>query len=104
MPLSSSLPFCSKTTDFGEDSFIEFDVRAIADDPKSETEPVVISNVKVENLCEKLSTKAIGKISIESTSSTSSSLYLLEYMAKQMQILSRQMDQGHAKISEILRK
>ena len=101
--LSSSLPFCSKTTDFDEDSFNEFDVRAIADDPKSETEPIVIINVKVENMFETLSTEAIDKSSTESTP-TSSSSYLLKYTAEQMQILSRQMDQEHVKISEILRK
>ena len=102
--LSTALPPCSKSTDLGEDSFSEFDARVIDDNPNSETEPVVISSVRVENMFEKLSAEAIGEKSTESTSTISSTSYLLEFMAEQMKVLSSQMDQGHAKISETLRK
>ena len=91
------MPHPTKTTDQYEDSFNECITWAIVDDPKDEeSKQIVSSNVKVENLFETLATETIGEDLTESTSTT----FILEYMAEQMQLLARQMDQ----ISEILRK
>ena len=76
---SSDLNPASTASQF-EDSFVEFDTRAIDDEPKVETEKIAVSNIQVHNLYETLPREPVDEdvmmssresISTESTTTES---------------------------------